>query len=159
LAGDTLLQIARTSSLFWDRWRLVTCEGPGLVATSHHDSRDVVCWSSHPVLQSLLVSILAGSGVLDTTEDQKNLANFLICAEMLPAAIGMLFAFPYLEYKGMTECRLENVLAHAEVVRRFLSLLPLSDVMCLVPPSDHGRPADTADGCVQRREVEGGWGM
>ncbi len=47
-----------------------------------------------------MVSILAGSGVLATTEDQKNLANFLICAEMLPAAIGMLFAFPYLEYKG-----------------------------------------------------------
>ena len=52
-------------------------------------------------LQSLVVSILAGSGVLSSTEDQKNLANFLICAEMLPAAIGMLFAFPYYEYKGI----------------------------------------------------------
>ena len=55
---------------------------------------------SSSCLQSLVVSILAGSGVLSTTEDQKNLANFLICAEMLPAAIGMLFAFPYHEYKG-----------------------------------------------------------
>lgn len=51
-------------------------------------------------LQSLLVSILAGAGVLNSTEDQKNLANFLICLEMLPAAVGMLFAFPYHEYKG-----------------------------------------------------------
>lgn len=50
--------------------------------------------------QSLLVSILAGTGLLAGSEDQKNLSNFLICMEMLPAAIGMLFAFPYLEYKG-----------------------------------------------------------
>ena len=54
------------------------------------------------MLQSLLVSILAGSGLLAGAEDQKNLSNFLICMEMLPAAIGMLFAFPYLEYKGTT---------------------------------------------------------
>ena len=39
-------------------------------------------------------------GALATTEDQKNLQNFLICVEMLPAAVGMLFAFPYHEYKG-----------------------------------------------------------
>ena len=52
------------------------------------------------LLQSLLVSILAGSGLLAGTQDQKNLSNFLICTEMLPAAIGMLFAFPYIEYKG-----------------------------------------------------------
>lgn len=33
-------------------------------------------------------------------EDGKNLQNFLICLEMLPAALGMLWAFPYTEYKG-----------------------------------------------------------
>ena len=55
------------------------------------------------VLQSLLVSILSGVGALATTEDQKNLQNFLICVEMLPAAVGMLFAFPYHEYKGTGE--------------------------------------------------------
>jgi hypothetical protein len=86
-------------------------------------------------LQSLLVSILAGSGVLDSTEDQKNLANFLICAEMLPAAIGMLFAFPYLEYKG-TPClrvsgRRHSLTAHAECV----PLPPLfASVMFYVTP-------------------------
>ena len=48
------------------------------------------------------MSILAGSGLLASSEDQKNLSNFLICMEMLPAAVGMLFAFPYVEYKGGT---------------------------------------------------------
>ena len=33
-------------------------------------------------------------------EDGKNLQNLLICLEMLPAALGMLVAFPYTEYKG-----------------------------------------------------------
>lgn len=38
--------------------------------------------------------------MLKTVTDGKNLQNFLICVEMLPAALGMLYAFPYTEYKG-----------------------------------------------------------
>ena len=37
---------------------------------------------------------------LQTVTDGKNLQNLLICLEMLPAALGMMFAFPYTEYKG-----------------------------------------------------------
>lgn len=51
------------------------------------------------MLQGILVSILVGAGVVKTTDDGKNLQNFLICVEMLPAAFFMLFAFPYTEYK------------------------------------------------------------
>lgn len=65
-------------------------------------SASLVDHLQHYTLQSLLVSILAGSGLLASSQDQKNLSNFLICMEMLPAAVGMLFAFPYLEYKGRT---------------------------------------------------------
>lgn len=51
-------------------------------------------------LQGLFVAFLVGGGAIATVRDGKNLQNFLICVEMLPAALGMLFAFPYTEYKG-----------------------------------------------------------
>ena len=50
--------------------------------------------------QGLFIAILTVGGVLKTVTDGKNLQNFLICVEMLPAALGMLYAFPYTEYKG-----------------------------------------------------------
>lgn len=57
-------------------------------------------------LQSLFIAILSGAGVIKTIEDSKNLQNFLIACEMLPAAIFMLWAFPYTDYKtsGETPC-------------------------------------------------------
>lgn len=57
---------------------------------------------AHRVLrtQGLFIAILTVGGVLKTVTDGKNLQNFLICVEMLPAALGMLYAFPYTEYKG-----------------------------------------------------------
>ena len=50
-------------------------------------------------MQSLFISILSGAGVIQTIEDSKNLQNFLIACEMLPASIFMLWAFPYTDYK------------------------------------------------------------
>lgn len=54
-------------------------------------------------VQSLFISILSGAGVIRTTEDGKNLQNFLIACEMLPASIFMLWAFPYTDYKTSGE--------------------------------------------------------
>eukprot|EP00884_Botryococcus_braunii_P002753 jgi/Botrbrau1/12479/Bobra.0169s0026.1 len=50
--------------------------------------------------QGLFLAILVGGGAIPSVLDGKNLQNFLICVEMLPASIAMLFAFPYQEYKG-----------------------------------------------------------
>ncbi|GMH32994.1 hypothetical protein BSKO_00828 [Bryopsis sp. KO-2023] len=50
--------------------------------------------------QGLCLSVLASWGVIDSPEDAKDLQNFLICIEMLGAAILLLFAFPHKEYKG-----------------------------------------------------------
>ncbi len=53
-----------------------------------------------PNAQGLFLAILVGGGAIPTVLDGKNLQNFLICVQMLPASIAMLFAFPYQEYKG-----------------------------------------------------------
>jgi hypothetical protein len=54
----------------------------------------------HARAQGLFIAILQVAGSLQTVTDGKNLQNLLICLEMLPAALGMMFAFPYTEYKG-----------------------------------------------------------
>jgi hypothetical protein len=48
--------------------------------------------------QGLFISIATGAGAIPTTEDGVNLQSWLLCVEMLPAAIFMLFAFPWSEY-------------------------------------------------------------
>ena len=59
-------------------------------------------------VQGILIAILVGTGVIDNAEDGSNLQNLLVCLEMLPAAIGMFYAFPYQEFKdgGAQLCRL-----------------------------------------------------
>ena len=74
------------------------------------------------------MSILSGVGALRTTEDQKNLQNFLICVEMLPAAVGMLFAFPYHEYKGTGECDPHIYQIYITVCKAELLAQPLKHV-------------------------------
>lgn len=48
--------------------------------------------------QGLIISILIGVGVVSDAKSGTDIQNFLICLEMLPAAICMLFAFPHTEY-------------------------------------------------------------
>lgn len=60
------------------------------------------------LVQGILVSMLIGLGVIDTAGDGNRLQNFLICLEMFPGAIGMLFAFPWTEYKGEGEGEDQN---------------------------------------------------
>lgn len=50
--------------------------------------------------QGVLVFLAAKSGFIDNAEEAAQFQNFIVCVEMLIAAIGHLFAFPYKEYAG-----------------------------------------------------------
>ncbi|XP_075520610.1 uncharacterized protein LOC142553936 [Primulina tabacum] len=50
--------------------------------------------------QGVLVFLAAKSGLINDTEEAAEFQNFIICVEMLIAAIGHLYAFPYKEYAG-----------------------------------------------------------
>lgn len=82
-------------------------------------------------MQSLFIAILSGAGVIKTIEDSKNLQNFLIACEMLPAAIFMLWAFPYTDYKtsGEIQCLYFTCqVGYCSIGRR----RPIWDVVCAV---------------------------
>ena len=71
--------------------------------------------------QGLFIAILQAAGSIATVEDGKNLQNLLICLEMLPAALGMLVAFPYTEYKGSGRQHLAYATAQGQVSLHSLS--------------------------------------
>ena len=48
--------------------------------------------------QGLFISIAVGTGAVPSPTEGNNIQNFLICLEMLPAAICIVFAFPWQEY-------------------------------------------------------------
>ncbi|XWS42270.1 hypothetical protein CRYUN_Cryun16bG0000600 [Craigia yunnanensis] len=50
--------------------------------------------------QGVLVFLAAKSGFIKDAEEAAQFQNFIICAEMLIAAVGHLYAFPYKEYAG-----------------------------------------------------------
>jgi hypothetical protein len=51
-------------------------------------------------LQGVLVFLVAKSRFIKNADKAADLQNFVLCVEMLIAAIGHLFAFPYKEYAG-----------------------------------------------------------
>jgi hypothetical protein len=51
-------------------------------------------------LEGVLVFLAAKSRFIKNTEKAADLQNYVLCVEMLIAAIGHLFAFPYKEYAG-----------------------------------------------------------
>lgn len=66
--------------------------------------------------QGVLVFLAAKSGFIKNAEEAAQFQNFIICFEMLIAAVGHLFAFPYKEYAGANiggPCGLTGSLAHA----------------------------------------------
>jgi hypothetical protein len=50
--------------------------------------------------QAMAVAVAVGAGAVPGAAAGAALQNFLICAEMLPAAVAMLFAFPWAEYSA-----------------------------------------------------------
>ncbi len=48
----------------------------------------------------MLVFLAAKSGFIKDAEEAAQFQNFIICVEMLIAAVGHLYAFPYKEYAG-----------------------------------------------------------
>lgn len=50
--------------------------------------------------QGVLVFLTAKSGFIDDAEDAADFQNLIVCVEMLMAAVGHFYAFPYKEYTG-----------------------------------------------------------
>ncbi|RRT72373.1 hypothetical protein B296_00034610, partial [Ensete ventricosum] len=53
-----------------------------------------------PFMQGVLVFLAAKSKLIKNAEEAADLQNFVLCVEMLAAAVGHLYAFPYKEYAG-----------------------------------------------------------
>lgn len=58
---------------------------------------DIYVWN---FLQGVLVFLIAKSGLISNTKSAADFQNFILCVEMMIAAIGHLYAFPYKEYAG-----------------------------------------------------------
>ncbi|KAJ6816703.1 transmembrane protein 184B-like [Iris pallida] len=50
--------------------------------------------------QGVLVFLAAKTGFIENAEEAADFQNFILCVEMLAAAVGHLYAFPYKEYAG-----------------------------------------------------------
>lgn len=69
-----------------------------------------------------MVFLAAKSGFIKNAEDAADVQNFIICVEMLMAAIGHFYAFPYKEYAGANigvSPGLTGSLAHAVKLNDF----------------------------------------
>lgn len=51
-------------------------------------------------MQGVLVFLAAKSEFIKSAEEAADLQNFVLCVEMLVAAVGHFYAFPYREYAG-----------------------------------------------------------
>ena len=66
--------------------------------------------------------LAAKSGFIENADEAALLQNFIICVEMLVAAVGHFYAFPYKEYAGANigESRgLRASIAHALMINDF----------------------------------------
>lgn len=72
--------------------------------------------------QGVLVFLTAKSGFIKDAKDAADFQNFIVCVEMLIAAVGHFYAFPYKEYAGANigvSSGLSGSLAHAVKMNDF----------------------------------------
>jgi len=83
----------------------------------NYDTRILLCLMlCCSYLQGVLVFLAAKSGFIKDAKAAADFQNFIVCVEMLLAAAGHFFAFPYKEYAGANignSSGLTGSLAHA----------------------------------------------
>lgn len=70
-----------------------------------------------------MIALLASKGVIKTAQEALDVQNITICVEMLFAALGHLYAFPY---KGYAEA---NINGQGNLVHSILHALNFSDLV------------------------------
>lgn len=75
-------------------------------------------------MQGVVIALLASGGVIKTAQEALDVQNITICVEMLFAAMGHLYAFPYNGYADANISGQGNRLAHS-----ILHALNFSDVV------------------------------
>lgn len=114
--------------------------------------------------QGVLVFLAAKSGLIENTDEAAKFQDFILCIEMLIAAVGHLFAFPYKEYAGANiggSRGLTGSLAHAlklndfyhdtvhQVSKHVISYLAtVASMVLTVPISDIFYLQSWADDCL-----------
>ena len=68
--------------------------------------------------QGLFIAIAVGTGAISSPQNGNNTQNFLICIEMLPAAICIMFAFPWRDFAdGVGQGLAPDAVTHAMSLR------------------------------------------
>ncbi|CAN0897464.1 Flap endonuclease 1 [Linum grandiflorum] len=124
VGGPGSVVLSLTGRVMKPSWCLMTCCFPPIPLDGHllqpfNPVPKFVMIKSVVFLtywQGVLVFLAAKSGFIKNAEEAARFQDFIICVEMLIAAIGHFYAFPYKEYAGANiggPCGLSRSLGHA----------------------------------------------